>query len=549
MRIPATVAFALLLVLAGVAPGVAAGTAAEPAVAPPGSTTLAQAEAPPDPPNDTIGWENGYWHNESVDVDQSDGLSDAELEAYVARAMARVEYLREREFDRTVPVEVISREEYRQRQDNASTNATYNRWNDQVWEALFIVGESTGSAEAISTTFGSSVAGFYSPGDDQIKLVTDSPGSPTLDNATLVHELVHALQDQEFNLTNDTFRGTTQDGDLAVDGVVEGEANYIEQLYVDRCGVEWECVETPASEGGPSGPGPNLGVLVTVLQPYSDGPLYVRNIVREGGWPAFEERFVDPPASTEQVIHLTDERPVPIEFEDRATDGWETFPDQGENGSDTVGEASVYAMFWYQSRTADADAVDWRDLLRTDSRFDTYDYSARPSAGWGNDRLFPYRSGTGDDAEYGYVWVTEWDTAADAREFERAYESVLSARDARRTDDGVHVIDDGEFADAFRVVRDGTRVTIVNGPTPADVESIRPGLQAPDPTPTPASPTPRPTADETPRPTADETPRPTADETTTTTTDRTEAPAVGFGVGAALVALLAAAFVLVRRRR
>ena len=45
-----------LLVLAGV---LATGTAAA---------------QPDDPESDVLGWENGYWHNETIDVDQSDGL-------------------------------------------------------------------------------------------------------------------------------------------------------------------------------------------------------------------------------------------------------------------------------------------------------------------------------------------------------------------------------------------------------------------------------------------------------------------------------------------
>ena len=523
---------------------------------------------PPDPETDVVGWEAGYWYNESIDVDQSDGLSDAELDAYVGRAMARVEHLREREFLEPVAVEVISRDAYRARTNNSTSdgNASFDRWNDQVWEALFIVGESTDSGEALSDTFGSSVAGFYSPVDDEIKIVTDSPDSPVVDNATLHHELVHALQDQYVDLTNETYVGATQDGDLAVDGVVEGEANYIETLYASRCASgEWACVATPTTGGGSSGPGPNLGVLITILQPYSDGPVYVRDLVEAGGWTAFEAAFAHPPNSTEQVIHLTDEQPPPIEFEDRGRNGWTTFPDQGVNGSDTVGEASIYAMFWYQNRQYRADTVDPQAFFETDSRFDIYDYDAEPSAGWGNDRLFPYRNGEGEDAEYGYVWVTEWDTEADAREFQRAHRAVLEAQDATEVvagdspgdgfATGVYRVDDGPFADAFRVTRNGTRVTVVNAPTVADLEDVR---EAPEP---PPSPTPTvaftPTAtpdgadepDETPTPTP--TPAPTATPTPTDTDDDSTPAAVttdGLGPVLGLVALLAAALLVARRR-
>jgi hypothetical protein len=462
-------------VLLGLAVLVVCSTVAPVAGAPASSAAADDGEAPQraDPDVDAVGWEGGYWHDERIDVDQSDGLSEAELDAYVSRAMARVEYIRDAEFDGDVPVEVVSRAAYRRSSGNESGDTAYAAWNDQVWEALFVVGENRSANEVIRSTSGQSVVGFYAPDDDRIRIITDSPDRPTIDNGTLVHELVHALQDQRGDLGENLRGATTQDGQLAVDGVVEGEANYVERRYAQRCGVEWDCVETPASSGG-AGPSPNLGVLLTLLQPYSDGPVYVDWLRERGGWDAVDAAFDDPPTSSEQVIHLTDDQPTPIEYEDRARGGWETFPNQGEDGSDTVGEASMYVMFWYQARTAEADTIPVRSLARTSGPLDTYNYESEPSAGWGNDRLFPYRQEGGEETRYGYVWVTEWDSRADASEFVSAYRAILDAHDATR-ENGTHVVPSGDFADAFRIDRDGRRVTVVNGPTPEAVDDIRPG--------------------------------------------------------------------------
>jgi heme-degrading monooxygenase HmoA len=433
------------------------------------------AQVRPDPPSDRIGWEDGYWHDDPIDVDQSDGLTDREIDALVARATARVEYIREAEFTAPVDVAVISRADYRERQGNATPNESFAAWNNQVWEALFVDGEDTDVQDELTGTYGSSVAGFYAPGPDEIRVVTPTPDSPTIDNGTLVHELTHALQDQQGRLTGVRPTDATQDADLAATGLVEGEANYVERRYTQRCGVEWECAAPPDGGGGGGGD-PNLGILLTILQPYSDGPVYVNSIREREGWAGVSRAFDSPPVSTEQTIHLTDDEPVPIEYTDRATDGWRTYPDQGEDGSDTVGEASIYVMFWYQAREAGANTVSPGALLQTDSPLDTYNYDAEPSAGWGNDRVFPYRNA--DREEGGYVWVTEWDTAEDAREFRRAHEAILRAHDAERQS-GTWVIPEGQYADAFRVTRDGTRVTVVNGPDPAAVRAIRPN-PAPD---------------------------------------------------------------------
>jgi hypothetical protein len=430
-----------------------------------------------DPATDRLGWEAGYWYNESIDVDQSDGLSEEELDAFVARSMARVEHLRGIEFESEVPVEVIPRSEYRNGSSDVPTPAEsdFAAWNNQVWEALFISGEDENVQQQLSDTQGSSVVGFYAPRDDEIKIITETPESPVIRNSTLVHELVHAAQDQRFDLTSEQYRGGTQDHDLAIDGLIEGDANFVETEYRQRCASgEWECVSTPSQQGGSDGPPPNLGILLTVFQPYSDGPVYVSSLKSQGGWDAVNDEFDSPPTSTEQVIHVTDEEPTPIEFRDRSRNGWRLYPDQGDDGSDTVGEASMFAMFWSQAREANAETVNPRGLFDTDSDYDTYNYAAEPSAGWGNDRVFPYVKGSGADADYGYVWVTEWDSQEDAREFLQAYRAILRAQGGSQEAENVWVIPEGPYADAFRVTRQGTRVVIVNAPERGDLSDVRP---------------------------------------------------------------------------
>jgi hypothetical protein len=360
-----------------------------------------------------------------------------------------------------------------------------------VWEALFITGEQQNVQSELGSTLGSSVAGFYSPTDDEIKIVSDTPDEAVIDNATLHHELVHAMQDQYHDLSSKTYTGKTQDGDLAVSGVVEGEANYIESLYLEKCGGEWECVETPSrSGGGGGGSNLNLGIFLVIFQPYSDGPPFVNDIRQAGGWDAVEDRFANPPASSEQVIHQTDEQPVPIDYTDRARNGWSLF-EQGQNGSDTVGEASLYAMFWYQDRegTDGFDGFEWQAVTHTQGQYDRYNYESTPTAGWANDRVFPYVKGSGDDAEYGYVWVLEWDSPEDATEFRSTYLSMLRANGAESQGSDVFVIEDGAFADAFRVTRQGTTVTIVNAPTTAALSDVRPTSAQENPDTATASPT------------------------------------------------------------
>ncbi|MEF8790100.1 MAG: Hvo_1808 family surface protein [Haloarculaceae archaeon] len=407
------------------------------------------------PAGETLGWEGGYRYDDPLSVNTSDGLNASEREAVVARTMARVERIRGLEFTDPVPVEVISRAAFRERRNGSDPpGEAYGRWNDQVWEAAFLVGEDTSVAEVFDAVYSTSVVGFYSPGEDRIVVVSDA-ATPTLDRATLAHELVHALQDQHLSFGAG---GGTQDAALAEDGLVEGDANAVEAAYEARCGSEWDCIPRPERSGGGGGGSFDRGVFLTVYAPYAAGPGFVGDLRArsDGNWTAVNDAYGAFPESTEQVIHpeaYPDERPANATVPDRSDDRFDRFDLKRE--TDTVGEATVYATFRANG------------VLPDDHP--TYVYDQRLSAGWGGDTVVPYRGADGEDA---YVWRTVWDTERDAREFLEGYRALLAEHDAVERGDGVYVVESGPFADAFRVVRRGETVTVVNAPTVEDLDSV-----------------------------------------------------------------------------
>ncbi|WP_276273542.1 Hvo_1808 family surface protein [Haloarcula litorea] len=403
---------------------------------------------------DAIGWENGYWYDDPVNVTTEDGLNESEREAVSARTMARVEHIRDREFTETVPVEVISRAEYRNRSrgSNGSGGPPQDPWNDQVWEALLLIGEDAGSSEAISSTLSTSVQGYYSPSRDEIVVVSPTE-TPLVDRATLAHELVHALQDQQFGLNGSA---ETQDRQLARDGLIEGEANYVQALYERRCGDQWRCVDRPDRSGGGGGTVQYPGLFTVLLQPYATGPAFVDHLYESGGWSAVDAAHEQFPDSSEQVIHpdrYPDDDPVNVTVPDRSNGEWERF--DHDPVADTVGEASIFATMYHNDRT---------DASR-------YSYRSEPSVGWAGDSVVPYRNGSGG---YGYVWVSEWDSGTDAREFASAYRAALvEEHGASRRAGNVYVVPaSSSFEDAFRITRSGTRVRIVNAPTVDQLDGV-----------------------------------------------------------------------------
>ena len=494
----------LVLAVSTVVPAAAATT-----TTPATQTATTAAGATPSPPisptshpaNTSLGCVDGICHDDPINVTQVDGLDAAERDRLLARSMARVEYLRGEPFTESVPIRVVDSETFGREELAANgSDRRFTRWNDQVWKALFIVGDNTSTRTAITETLTGSVNGLYSPTRDEIVIVADDPASPRISEATLIHELTHALQDQRHDLTSPRFSGETQDADLAVTGLYEGEAGYIEARYRQRCGDDrWRC-QRASPTSGDSG-AINRGVLTVVLQPYADGPGYVHEIVTTEGWAGVDERMADPPTTTSEIIHREPIDPHPVDPPSTATAGWQRYTEPGRNGTEVAGEASIFVMFWYQATTAGGDTVDPGTLYESEGDYDSRTYSARPAAGWAGDALVPYRRGNDD----GYVWTTEWQTTDDAAEFHRAYTAILTARNATETDPGVYELDNDAFGGAYGIERDDTRVRIVHAPTTDGLRELTPGL--------------------TPSATTDQSP--------------------GFGVAGALLALLAAGCALV----
>ncbi|AZH24247.1 Hvo_1808 family surface protein [Haloplanus aerogenes] len=420
-----------------------------------------------DPATDRLGWEGGYWYDESLPVTTADGLNASEREAVVARTMARVERLRGLEFESTVPVTVVSREAYL-----ADENVTATAWDEQVWEALLLVGEDESVASVFESFYGASVQGSYVPSEDRIVVVSDSE-TPTVDRRTLAHELVHALQDQHFSSVFDR-ANLTRDGQLARQGLIEGDAGYVEDLYEKRCrgtgGGNWSCLPRPPSGPGASLDG-NMGVYVAAYQPYSDGPAFVHHLRQRGGWETVNAAYADPPTSSAQVIHperYPDWSATTVRVPDRSDANWSRF-DRSPSGT-TVGEASLFAMVWANGGT------ETFHLQRPSRPHRAYNYTHSTTAGWVGDRLVPYRNESGAG---GYVLRAEWATTGDAAAFAIAYRDLLrTRRGAERREGNVLVVPAGPYADAYRVTRNGTTVTIVNAPTVDALDAVHAGRDA-----------------------------------------------------------------------
>ncbi|SDF42069.1 Hvo_1808 family surface protein [Halorientalis regularis] len=433
-----------------------------------------------DPPTDRIGWEAGYWANESLSVTNSDGLNESELDAVVARSMARVEVVRDREFRESVPVEIISRSEFKS-ESMPELTESLRTVDNAKFEAMFFVGEDRSSIQAQLDNQGENVLGYFDPRNDTIKLVSDS-GQPQLRNErTLGHELVHAMQDQYHNLSAIT--GETRDENNGQSALIEGEARTVGLAYEGRCGDGWDCVSatsTPPSDI-------HFGIYLLNFFPYSDGPGLIGHLREQGGWDAVDAAFDDPPESAEQAIYpdkYTPPRdsPATVSLSDTATDGWTRVrpasPVAGSERADygRLGQSALSAMFAYTLYDSSGPAlVTPEQVVNRNDRSDPLNYDLPMTDGWAGDRLHVYENGDAGRNQTAYVWRLTWNSSTDAREFADGYRRLLRYWGGSPADghENVWTIpEDDSFGDAFRVTRENETITVVNAPTVADLDAV-----------------------------------------------------------------------------
>lgn len=263
------------------------------------------------------------------------------------------------------------------------------------------------------------IGGFYDPETgamNTLLLNGGAPGDelPLLEQIVYVHEFIHALQDQHFDLQRlDEQTRDHPDQAQAVLALVEGDATLVMNLYTQEIaqanplGTTLRLLAQGFSTNTLFMP-PGLPDIISreLLSSYTDGAAFVSAIYAQGGWEAVNAAFQPEnwPQSTEQILHpakyLDGEGPLPVELAD-FTPGpeWDAVWD------------TTFGQFYL------------REYLRTQL---TSSAAARAAAGWGGDRYRIYQQR--DTGALAWVMRIAWDTPDDAAEFSDAYTDFLTKR-------------------------------------------------------------------------------------------------------------------------
>ncbi len=160
-------------------------------------------------------------------------------------------------------------------------------------------------AEAQSDRSSESIMGFYRPADKVLYLFPEQAGDRL--RGLRVHESIHALQDQHFDLARLRSSVANSEEDAALTALIEGEAVYL-MMQVLGMSKGLEKMLGGGGGGGHGGmgggkpPAPDYFSERTRLM-YRAGAQFVKALAEKGGWEKVTEAYGRRPSSTSEILH------------------------------------------------------------------------------------------------------------------------------------------------------------------------------------------------------------------------------------------------------
>ena len=300
------------------------------------------------------------------------------------------------------------------------------------------------------------VAGYYEPKTKEFYLAAWLPVSDQ--KRVIAHELVHALQDQHFDLRRfENWPKGDSDAELAAHALVEGEATLVMIEYdfdergakvdLSKLGLLADSLIEQDSDTDPKAY-PVLANAPRVLKenlqfPYLYGAAFAGALLKGRSWQTLDLAYKYLPTSSEQIMHperfLNRDNPVKIDLADLS---------------------GVLGREW---KKTDRDVNGEFGYLVALAEFIPTRIARAAAAGWGGDAYALYEN-KGSDSTL-LVQYTTWDSENDAREFFDAYstrtEKRYSVRKPAALNARQHVYETGEGLVSIEIR--GTDVVMIEG--------------------------------------------------------------------------------------
>jgi hypothetical protein len=327
-------------------------------------------------------------------------------------AMKAVEEIRGRKFVHDVKNVTIDRADlsrHLRKQMETLTPYSLEDWGTMLRSLQLVDSANKELVPQLLSLYEAQVLAFYDPQTHTYYSIKQLPKLPegaaaladpkTIEETVMVHELMHALQDQHFKLSErEKQLMTDTDANMAYHAVLEGEAVLVMLAHMlQKNNVDFaEVIKDDAMLGmissaaqaeqliDPSTP----KYFAEMLKfPYLEGLKFVVAAYRRGGWPELDRVHANPPHTTREILH-------PEEYFAR------TFKPQPFDQTKPAEAISAEHLGEFH----------WRFLV-----------GAENARGWVNDRAFVTKAGKVDVQ-------TKWESEERAVQFAAAYGAFLKNR-------------------------------------------------------------------------------------------------------------------------
>ena len=293
-----------------------------------------------------------------------------------------------------------------------------------IYTALGLLPKEVDLELLLVEVLGEQVVGYYDPKTHRLVVRDDVMAGLQAERQTgdleetklvLIHELVHALQDQKLKLGDAYDKERDSDAENAFRSVVEGDATLAMMAHALRGqGLPLSLltrsmpelgalIQTDSLLSGQQLTKAPAILRVTLVAPYLRGLELTATMHAQGGWRAVDNLHRKPPISSEQVLHpqkyIRNERPDRIrvpKFKAMKRAGYELVQE------DTLGELELAVYFGQGTPT---------------------EYDADAASGWSGDRLRVYSRGESNAV----VWFSAWDSTLEAEQAAHAAKRVAKA--------------------------------------------------------------------------------------------------------------------------
>ena len=243
-----------------------------------------------------------------VSPDSAPGADATELERALPELMRFAQEARGLPFKEAVVVTLLPDKAFRARLKEAEDEDVEKqreelRTTQQVLEGLGLLEKGVDLEKAVDSLYGAAVAGFYDPEKDD--LVVRGSRLTVAVRTTVVHEFVHALQDQHFDIEREELDERDDEASTGFTGLVEGDAVRVERLYVETLSAEEQKQGELEEMSAGAGIDPDLPriLIQLVAFPYIYGPDFATAVFDAGGQGRLDQAYAEPPTTTEQLLH------------------------------------------------------------------------------------------------------------------------------------------------------------------------------------------------------------------------------------------------------